>query len=465
MKLSRARIMRSAFQVTLLGLIVYLIFGFTRSSSATVALDGTTYRVTGPHTHENLAVYVIHARTQDPRNFITLEEGLREGVVKVTEKGEGQVNELMIENASEQPLFLQEGDRIQGGKQDRTIYASHLIDARSGPMPVSAFCVEPTRWVAGKGGNAFANPKNPALAPLDVRLAAKIQKDQGQVWAAVAGQKALATSQRLAPNTNSSLTETLDAPQVRELSAKFTAALQDVVDGHPDAVGVAIAVNGQVQEIDFYPNHDLLAKMYKRLLESYALEATLQKDKAGAKEPPSASAVCLFMWEEAHQQEMPVENAMAQATPTLANQEIGNVQIQVNDIPQLENARLVGQRPAFASQLNFNGAGRQQMGFQVQAQQPNRRQDAINAFNQLEIVEGQKAYYCNTKNDGQVVHRQFMARRNAPQPAPRMSGRAGQRANRNVMQMQQAPNDVNQQEQDQRLQTPNQPPVPQGQNP
>src|SRR5690349_3555661 len=84
----------------------------TPAGTATVDRDGVQYQVTGPYAHENLAVFLLHAPTQDEREFITLDQGLKEGLVTVTEKDQEQVRELQIENRSEQPLFLQEGDRL-----------------------------------------------------------------------------------------------------------------------------------------------------------------------------------------------------------------------------------------------------------------------------------------------------------------------------------------------------------------
>src|SRR6185437_1263115 len=87
-------------------------------SSASANLDEGSVRVTGPYVHENLAVFLIHADQQEPGDFLTLDEGLSKGLVEVTEKGQEQVRELVINNKSDQPLYLQEGERLQGGKQD-----------------------------------------------------------------------------------------------------------------------------------------------------------------------------------------------------------------------------------------------------------------------------------------------------------------------------------------------------------
>src|SRR5262245_34739278 len=74
-------------------------------------VDGQTYRLSGPYTHNNLTVFLLHSDRQDKRSFLTLDQGLEKKLVKVTEQAQARVNELLIENTSNDYLFLQEGDR------------------------------------------------------------------------------------------------------------------------------------------------------------------------------------------------------------------------------------------------------------------------------------------------------------------------------------------------------------------
>jgi hypothetical protein len=256
---------------------------------------GVPYQITGPYAHENLTVFLLHSPTQDEREFITLDQGLKDGIVKITEKDQEQVQELQIENQSEKPLFLQEGDRLQGGKQDRTIYASLVIPPKSGKMAVPTFCIEQSRWVVGNLGNKFEPTANAAFAPRATREAAKYGKSQDKVWESVWMQKTVAEKNNLALNNNSSLNETLDSPQVKKLSEDYAKALANALEKHPDAVGVAIAINGNIEEVNVYPNHSLLSKLYPRLLQSYALEATLEKDKAKDAKPVTSADLEKFL--------------------------------------------------------------------------------------------------------------------------------------------------------------------------
>jgi hypothetical protein len=103
-------------------------------------------RVSGPVAHENLAVYFVHGPSAGGAVPLTLQEALAKGSVQVIETG--RVNELQIENTGPEQVFVQAGDIVKGGKQDRVLTVSFLLPPRSGRMPIASFCVEQGRWSA-----------------------------------------------------------------------------------------------------------------------------------------------------------------------------------------------------------------------------------------------------------------------------------------------------------------------------
>ena len=58
------------------------------------------------------------------------------------------VNELMVVNHSDKPLYLMPGEIIIGGSQDRTIGQELVVAPDHKPVPISVFCVERGRWGA-----------------------------------------------------------------------------------------------------------------------------------------------------------------------------------------------------------------------------------------------------------------------------------------------------------------------------
>ena len=268
-----------------------------KKPSTEVEVDGTAYRIQGPVTHQDLTVFLLCSDRQDGDDYLTLDEGLKEGLVTITEQEHEQVRALWIDNQSDHPLYLQEGERLIGGKQDRTIISSLVIPPRSGKTTVPTFCVEHNRWVEGKKGKEFGFSVNPALAPKGVRGAAKVEGSQDRVWGCVAAQKDSAHKKHLCPNDNSSVNEMLDAPQVQAISEEYAIALDQALDQpeNRDAVGMAIVFNGQIEEVNLYPSRALFRKLYPRLIRAYAVQAALLKDQAKGGEAVTEKAVAQFL--------------------------------------------------------------------------------------------------------------------------------------------------------------------------
>src|SRR5438045_4131461 len=95
--------------------------------SAAAAAEET--RTTGPVTHENLSVYFIHGPSAPGKAPLTLEEALAKRIVEVRETG--NVNELEIENLGDEEVFIQSGDIVKGGQQDRSLMVSLLLAPKS----------------------------------------------------------------------------------------------------------------------------------------------------------------------------------------------------------------------------------------------------------------------------------------------------------------------------------------------
>ena len=104
------------------------------------------YRVTGPVIHENLAIYLVHGKSAAGPVPLTLDEALGKRAVKVHETG--NVNELQIENLGNDEVFVQSGDIVKGGQQDRVLTVSLILPPKSGRIPIASFCVEQGRWAA-----------------------------------------------------------------------------------------------------------------------------------------------------------------------------------------------------------------------------------------------------------------------------------------------------------------------------
>src|SRR5215475_1070616 len=156
---------------------------------SSVAAAASEPKVSGPYAHDNLTIFLIHADAAAADDvaagqYVTLDEALAAKRAMVYETGE--VNELAVENLSkDRTLFIQAGDFVKGGRQDRVLSVDLVLPPGSGRTPITAFCVEHGRWTArsnGSGGS-FDSAAN--------ALAGKAQRSQQDVWDAVAKTQAM----------------------------------------------------------------------------------------------------------------------------------------------------------------------------------------------------------------------------------------------------------------------------------
>jgi len=273
------------------------------------------YQVLAPIRNGNLTIFPVVADTShDTSQFLTLDEGLRSGDVVVTEagsagplvrprpghpvwdehpRGGAQVNQLVLINNSKRPLLLLAGEIVTGGKQDRIIGKDRLVPAESDPVDLSVFCVEPGRWVGSSA--KFGAPM--AMVQPSVRAKAMADKDQQKVWNQV-GQARTAMAETVtveagalaaAPiQESSSYARAVDSQEVKKqldtvaapVQQQYQSVIHQLRDRH--AVGVVVAVNGQVIWADVFASTSLLEKYWPKLVRSYAAETFSQQGKSAA---------------------------------------------------------------------------------------------------------------------------------------------------------------------------------------
>lgn len=108
--------------------------------------SASDFVVSDPERHENLTVFLIHGKDRVRHGrFLTLQEALEQSKAVVHETG--SVNTLEVENLSpDEELFIQSGDVVKGGRQDRLIAFDLLLAPKSGRTAVASCCVEAGRW-------------------------------------------------------------------------------------------------------------------------------------------------------------------------------------------------------------------------------------------------------------------------------------------------------------------------------
>ena len=256
----------------------------------------SNYRLSGPYTHKNLTVFLIHGKDQSNKTFVTLQEALAQKKVKVWETKE--VNELAIQNLSNQDIYVQAGDIVRGGDQDRMISVDFIVPPKSGRMPIAAFCVESGRWnKRGNEGNAsFASSENGATN--DIKLAAASGRSQQAVWANVTKvQEGLSRNVGGSVNSTvsaSSMELSMEDAKVKTTSEAYINALSGLLQNKTDVIGYVLAINGKVDSADVYASHALFAKLWPKLLKSSVVEAIAELNDAEHK-PVTSETVQGFL--------------------------------------------------------------------------------------------------------------------------------------------------------------------------
>src|ERR1035437_5042548 len=298
---------------------------------------GSGYRVLKPIESGDLTLFPVvqdDGKTLPADPFLTLDEGLKSGEVEVTEAGKvqglvrsrggaaqlryqgDQVNTLVLVNNSKRPLLLLAGEIVTGGKQDRVIAKDRIVPAGADPIDLSVFCIEPGRWTESSltFGAAAKAPAHGFMVQPTVRERAMVEKDQQQVWDSVHG--AISTMQMAAaPAASTSMDGSggssmgggvhYDPPSPRALGTTSYAkvmesnAVSEKVDEaaapvmkardhvlaqlrQEHAVGVVVAVRGEIVWADLFADTELLSRYWTKLVRSYAAESLTAADTHSA---------------------------------------------------------------------------------------------------------------------------------------------------------------------------------------
>ena len=286
------------------------------------------YKVLAPIESGNLLLFpVVQAsgKSAAANPFLTLDEGIKSGQIEVTEAGKAQglvrprggpvvldgnrfrgdqVNTLVLINNSDKPLLLLAGEIVTGGKQDRVIAKDRIVPVGANPIDLSVFCIEPGRWTesSAKFGATAKMPAGSFMVQPSVRQRAMVAKDQQQVWTAVGGAishlsaapapmaRPGVTSARVSPAPSVSMSFATPLSTTSYAKAMQDSAVSDKVDEaaaplmksrdqilstlrEEHAVGVVVAVRGEIVWADLFADSDLLARYWTKLVRSYAAES------------------------------------------------------------------------------------------------------------------------------------------------------------------------------------------------
>jgi hypothetical protein len=288
------------------------------------------YRISGPYTEGNLTIFLIHGKDAIPdKKYLTLAEALEQKKAIVHETK--NVNEVSVENLSaDADLYLEAGDIIKGGQQDRILSQDMIIKPKSGKVPLPCFCVEASRWSQRGKEDATAFRSSPGKAAgKKVQLAAQYSRNQNFVWKEVAqAQMQLSRSVGKSVRAEASPTSlqlSQEDKKLLEMVERYVKTLGKTPEKEKDTIGYAAAVNGKVENFDVYGSADLFGKLWPRLLRASAIEAVAALPKDKKKFEPATTAAVVKMLQDADKGKKKEEKLVNERVHLVTRQSENNV--------------------------------------------------------------------------------------------------------------------------------------------
>ena len=243
--------------------------------------------------HRNLTMYPLLSSYTVGLEYITLDEALSRGLIEVSERdGAGSVPELKVINKSPCMILILDGEELVGAKQNRIVNTTMLIQGKSTTViPVS--CVEQGRWAYDSP--VFSSEERLMAAQLRARKSEQVHRsirrsdgfrsDQSAIWEEISSKAARMEA---------------DSPTMAmsEIYKKKMSLLADYVEHFrlvEMQVGAVFMINGKVVGLDTFGKTETFGKVFRKLIESYALDAIDWSGKESFGKTLKSS-VTKFLW-------------------------------------------------------------------------------------------------------------------------------------------------------------------------
>jgi len=239
-------------------------------------------KVGEPQTSEQVfTVFPLTVAETNGRDYLTLEEAHRQGLVSIPESG--NVPEIVVVIKGEKPVLVVEGAMIVGGWQNRTVNISLLLEAgKEHRIPVS--CIERGRWSSRQTRRPFVPEEEPersdfevaayaahsrlrrvktATAAMHLLTFSRATSDQQRVWAEV--------SEELLAARVASPTE--DATDLYEHHRTSIEDLLKPIVPVENQVGAVISIGQTIVGLEVFDHPETWRILSEKILYGYAAEA------------------------------------------------------------------------------------------------------------------------------------------------------------------------------------------------
>lgn len=246
------------------------------SMNTTVPTFLSTVRFGEPTLCDNLTMVPLFANSNSKPDYITLEEGLKSGLLEVEELESGaSVNDILLRNKSDLLALLFEGEEFIGAMQNRVLNVSILANAHSKQtLPVS--CVEAGRWhhehdererqkfnIANRMHYARGRALENSAVSRNLETQKMYRGDQSKVWDDIATRSRRMNAE--SPTAASDALYVSAEKRINEYTKSFV--------HQPEQVGSLFLIDDAVSGLEIFANEITHRNMLLRLIRSYALDA------------------------------------------------------------------------------------------------------------------------------------------------------------------------------------------------
>ena len=249
-----------------------------------------------PVEHRGIVILPLFPRHDPVADYLTLDEGLAQGL-RISETSDaGTVPELVVENPLAERVLLYDGEELVGAKQNRILNVSVLVEAKASvAIPVS--CVEEGRWrhVSPSFGESphishaelrRRKAETQAAQPLARGIA------QGEVWDAVREKSA-----RMRVHSPTGASSDIYRSYKRDLRS-----LESAFPAQPGQCGAVLGIGKDIC-LDLVSRPDCFGRLWPKLRAGYLLDALERLD--GQPTPHSAIEAMLAAVRQAEETRQP----------------------------------------------------------------------------------------------------------------------------------------------------------------
>jgi hypothetical protein len=230
-------------------------------------------QVAGP-----LAVFPVLCGPRARLDYRAFVQAVELGALAKELESGAAVSRLLVQNPTDLPLLVYEGEEVLGAQQNR-LFDSSVLVAAGERLELDVSCVEQGRWDHERHGDAMKPSPQAADPSLRRRKRRAIEHrgraDQGEVWSAVAGRLA----DHGVASTSAAMSDLYDR---RRGDLGELAGVVSHVDGQ---VGALACVAGQPVALDLVSRSEVFSALLGPLAQGYALDALGAREEVARTAP------------------------------------------------------------------------------------------------------------------------------------------------------------------------------------